>query len=193
LFVAGWALSVFCFSVAILAFLSDKVPMNHVLGQRHFHDIGKLMLALVMVWAYFNFSQLLIIWSGNIPEETVWYLARWVGPWVLIGTALILLHFAFPFLVLLQQDFKRRPRMLASIALFILFMRLVDMFYLIGPTPRIHPLPEGASIISWTDLAAPVAIGGIWLWYFFGQLQSRPLVPVMDPFYERAVQHGKGH
>ena len=195
LFVAGWTLSCFCFAVALLAYLSDKVPMNHVLGQRHFHDIGKLMLALVMVWAYFNFSQLLIIWSANLPEETVWYLTRWTGNWVWVGTALILLHFAFPFLILLQQDFKRRPKLLASMAIFILFMRLVDMFYLIGPSPRINTngAEQGAFIISWMDFVAPAAIGGIWLWYFFGQLKSRALVPVMDPFYERAVQHGKGH
>jgi len=166
--------------------------MNHVLGQRHFHDMGKLMLAFVMVWAYFNFSQFLIIWSGNIPEETAWYLTRIEGPWLWVGWALVILHFAFTFLILLQQDFKRKPRLLASIALFILLMRFVDYFFLIGPTPRINP--EGAtSFLSWLDIVAPLAIGGIWMWYFLGQLQARPLVPVMDPFYERAVEHGKGH
>ena len=195
LFVVGWALSCFCFGVMVLAYLSDKVPMNNVLGKRHFHDIGKLMLALVMVWAYFNFSQFLIIWSGNLPEETPWYLSRMSGPWMWVGLALVLLHFAFPFLILLQQDFKRKPRLLASIAGFILLMRLVDMFYLIGPTPRIHTdgAAPGAFIFSWLDIVAPLAIGGIWLWYFLGQLQARPLVPVMDPFYERAIEHGKGH
>jgi len=195
LFVVGWALSCFCFGVMVLAYLSDKVPMNNVLGKRHFHDIGKLMLALVMVWAYFNFSQFLIIWSGNIPEETTWYLSRMAGPWAWVGVALVLLHFAFPFLILLQQDFKRKPKLLASIAGFILLMRLVDMFYLIGPSPRIdtNGAEQGAFILSWLDIVAPLAIGGIWLWYFLGQLQARPLVPVMDPFYERAIEHGKGH
>ncbi len=194
LFVVGWALGCFCFSVTVLALLSDKVPMNEVLGKRHFHDIGKLMLALVMVWAYFNFSQFLIIWSGNIPEETPWYLARMTGIWMFIGAALILLHFAFPFLILLQQDFKRKPKLLASIAVFILLMRLVDMFYMIGPTPRIDPsVTRGDFIISWLDLVGPVAVGGIWLWYFLGQLKTRALVPMMDPFFESAVEHGKGH
>jgi hypothetical protein len=195
LFVIGWALSCLCFCVIMLAYLSDKVPMNNVLGKRHFHDYGKLMLAFVMVWAYFNFSQFLIIYSGNIPEETGWYLTRMQGLWYWVGIALIILHFAIPFLILLQQDFKRKPKLLASIALFILLMRFVDYFFLIGPTPRIdtHGLPQGAFIISWMDFVAPLAIGGIWLWYFFGQLQARALVPVMDPFYERAVEHGKGH
>ena len=195
LFVIGWALSCLSFCVIVLAFLHDKVPMNHVLGRRHFHDFGKLMLAMVMVWAYFNLSQWLIIWSGNIPEETTWYLTRMRGGWFWIGVAIILFHFAVPFLILLQQDFKRKPKLLASIAIFIILMRFVDMFFLIGPTPRIAAEggEQGAFIVSWLDFVAPIAIGGIWLWYFFGQLKARPLVPVMDPFYDRAVQHGKGH
>ncbi len=195
LFVAGWALSCFCFSVTLLAFLSDKAPMNRVLGFRHFHDLGKLMLALVMVWAYFNFSQFLIIWSGNIPEETGWYITRMSGGWGFMGVALVLFHFAFPFLLLLRQDLKRKAKMLAAVAVFILFLRLVDMFYLIGPNPRIdtHGLEQGAFVISWLDFVAPIAVGGIWLWYFFGQLMKRPLVPVMDPFLENAIEHGKGH
>jgi hypothetical protein len=195
LFVAGWALSCFCFSVIILAYLSDKVPMNRVLGKRHFHDIGKLMLAFVMVWAYFNFSQFLIIWSGNIPEETNWYLTRMRGGWGYIAWALIIFHFAAPFLVLLQQDFKRKAKLLATMAAFILAMRLLDMFFLIGPNPRIdtHGLAQGAFVVSWMDIVAPIAVGGIWLWYFFGQLMKRPLVPVMDPFLENAIEHGHGH
>lgn len=195
LFVAGWALSTFSFSVIVLAYMSDKAPMNRVIGKRHFHDLGKLMLALTMVWAYFNFSQFLIIWSGNIPEETGWYLTRMKGGWGWIGVLLIVFHFAFPFLILLQQDFKRKAKLLASMAAFILVMRLVDMFYLIGPSPRIdaHGMAKGAFVVSWMDFVAPIAIGGIWIWFFLGQLRKRPIVPVMDPFLENAIHHGKGH
>jgi hypothetical protein len=195
LFVIGWALATLSFGAMILAYLSDKRPMDDIVGKRHFHDIGKLMLAMVMVWAYFNLSQWLIIWSGNIPEETGWYLTRMESGWFWIGVVLILFHFAVPFLILLQQDFKRRPKLLALLAVFILLMRFFDMFFLIGPTPRINTYggPQAAFIVSWLDFVAPVAIGGIWLWYFFGQLRSRPLVPGMDPFYDRAVHHGKGH
>lgn len=195
LFVAGWALSTFSFSVIVLAYMSDKAPMNRVIGKRHFHDLGKLMLALTMVWAYFNFSQFLIIWSGNIPEETGWYLTRMKGGWGWIGVLLIVFHFAFPFLILLQQDFKRKAKLLASMAAFILVMRLVDMFYLIGPSPRIdaHGMAKGAFVVSWMDFVAPIAIGGIWIWFFLGQLRKRPIVPVMDPFLENAIDHGKGH
>ena len=194
LFVAGWALSCFCFVVALLAVLADKSPMDRVLGKRHLHDLGKLILALVMVWAYFNFSQFLIIWSGNIPEETGWLLTRMKGGWAYIGVALIIFHFAFPFLVLLQQDFKRHAKWIATLAIFILLMRILDMFYLIGPSARISGgMEEGAFYISWMDFAAPIAVGGIWLWWFFGELMKLPLMPLRDPYLEEGIQHGAGH
>jgi hypothetical protein len=194
LFVVGWALSAFAFVIAILAWLSGRAPMNRVVGKRHFHDLGKLVLALVMVWAYFNFSQFLIIWSGNLPEETQWYITRMSGGWGIIGVALILLHFAFPYLVLLSRDVKRNAKYLSMLAIFILFMRLVDLFYIIAPAPTLASHGEQMGFhISWMDFAAPVAVGGIWLWWFFGELRKRPLVPINDPFLESAIEHGKGH
>lgn len=199
LFVAGWALSSFSFAVVLLAYFYDKPPMNRVLGKRHFHDIGKLMLALTMVWAYFNFSQYLIIWSGNLPEETTWYITRQQGGWGVMGVLLILFHFAFPFLVLLNRDIKRNTKWLARLAIFILFMRLVDMYFNIGPSPLIG-LHGDAKLyvdllarISVFDFIGPIAVGGIWLWWYFRELQKRPLVPIMDPFLENAIEHGKGH
>ena len=194
LFVIGWALTTLCFNVALMANFIDTTPMNGILGKRHFHDLGKLMLAMVMVWAYFNFSQFLIIWAGNLPEETTWFLVRMKGGYGWIGAALIIFHFAFPFLVLLQQDFKRRWKWLAGIAIFVMFMRVVDNFWQIAPTPRVTPGMEvGAFHIDWLDIAAPIAIGGIWLWYYFGQLQKRAIVPFKDPFFESAIEHGRGH
>jgi phosphoglycerol transferase MdoB-like AlkP superfamily enzyme len=194
LYTAGWGLSCFCFAVAILALLADKEPMNRIVGKRHFQDIGKLMLALVMVWAYFNFSQFLIIWSGNLPEETTYYLTRMKGTWGIIGVLLIVFHFAFPFLVLLSRDTKRNAKWLAMLAIFILLLRLLDMFYMIGPSPMIGNHGEEMEFhISWMDFVAPIAVGGIWLWYFFGELAKRPLVPINEPFLPDAIKHGIEH
>lgn len=195
LFIVGWGLSSVCFATIILAVLGDMAPLERVVGKRHFHDYGKLMLTFVMVWAYFNFAQYLIIWSGNIPEETEWFVVRETGIWGWIGAILIFFHFALPFLVLLKQDFKRKPKRLAGLALFILIMRIFDMFYLIGPNPRISiPGSEhGTFIVSWMDAVGPIAVGGIWLWWYFGELLRRPLVPANDPYFENAVEHGRGH
>jgi len=193
LYVAGWALSAFSFSVVILAYLSDKEPLNRILGKRHFHDIGKLMLALVMVWAYFNFSQFLIIWSGNIPEETVWFLARMEHGWGWIGLILILFHFAFPFVILLSRDLKRDAKWLALMAIFILVMRILDVFYHIAPSPSTTGVEPHFSPFWILYLLGPIAVGGIWFSFFLTELGKRPLVPVKDPFLENAIEHGKGH
>lgn len=187
----GWGLAAFAFVIVMMAWLRKREPMNHVYGATHFHDIGKLMLALVMVWAYFNFSQFLIIWSGNIPEETPWYLARMSGGWGAMGLFLIVFHFALPFLLLLSRDLKRNPRWLVIVAVWVLIIRLVDFYYNIGPTAS-HG-GEAHFTLSWMDLAAPIGIGGIWLYFFFNELQKRQLLPVGDPYLEEAIAHGHGH
>ena len=191
LYIAGWALSCFAFMIAIIAVLSDKAPLNGVVGSRHFHDIGKLMLALVMVWAYFNLSQWLIIWSGNLPEETPWYLKRIDGGWRIVAIGLVIFHFAVPFIILLSQTIKKRPKTLALVAVFILLMRMIDYYFHIGPSPMMSGAIEAH--LSWMDFTAPVGIGGIWLWWFFGELKTRPLVPINDPFLDNAIAHGKAH
>jgi hypothetical protein len=197
LFVAGWALSCFAFVIAVLTLLANRQPLLGVVGPTHFHDLGKLLLAFVMVWAYFNFSQYLIIWSGNIPEETRWFLYRTKGGWGWVAIALVLFHFALPFLLLLSRDLKRNSRMLTGVALLVLLMRLVDLFWLIAPRP-IGETPATSKAqfhLSWMDLVAPLGLGGIWLWFFIWQLKKRPLVPFNDPQLAEAIEFGKhgGH
>lgn len=188
LFVAGWALSCFCFCVAVLAFLMDRSPMDGVLGKRHFHDLGKLMLALTMVWAYFNFSQFLIIWSGNLPEEIPWYLTRMKGGWGWVSVLLIVGHFGLPYLLLLNRDLKRTGGTVAAIAVIIIAMRFVDLFWLLGPE-------HGQELLSvhWLDFVAPVAVGGIWVALFLWQLGTRPLIPLTEPTLQEAIEAGAAH
>jgi hypothetical protein len=176
LFVAAWALSSFAFVIAVMALLAGREPMSEVVAPSHFHDLGKLLLAFVMVWAYFSFSQFLIIWSGNIPEETKWYLYRMRGGWEVIALALVILHFALPFLLLLSRDLKRNARRLAMVACLVLVMRLIDLFWLIAPK-----FSAGHFSVSWTDVVAPIGVGGLWLAFFLWQLKQRPLIPFNDP------------
>jgi len=187
LFMAGQALSSLAFLIALLVLLSYRRPMSEILTPRHLHDLGKLLLALVMVWAYFSFSQFLIIWAGNLPSEIPWYMARLRGGWQCVGLGLVLFHFALPFALLLSRDLKRNFKLLAGIALFILFMRLVDLYWLVAPDFAKISSPGG----SWLDLAAPLGVIGIWLAYFLAQLARRPLMPLDDPQLMEALEHGR--
>ncbi len=186
LFIAGQGLTGIAFLVTVMVLLSARAPMSEVLTTRHLHDLGKFTLALVMVWAYFSFSQFLIVWAGNLPEEIPWYLDRFRGGWQFVALALVFGHFALPFALLLSRDLKRNFKLLSSIALFILFMRLVDLFWLVIPDATRAPFA-----ISWLDLAAPLGLIGLWLAYFFLQLEKRPLLPLNDPNLEGALEHGR--
>jgi hypothetical protein len=190
LFVAAWVLSAFAFVIAVMALLARREPLANVVAPSHFHDLGKLLLAFVMVWAYFSFSQFLIIWSGNIPEETKWYIYRMRGGWEFLPVALVIFHFALPFLLLLSRDLKRNAIRLAMVAAIVLVMRLVDLFWLIAPK-----FSKGDFHMSWLDVAAPLGIGGLWLAFFFWQLKQRPLVPFNDPQLPEVIEarHRKGH
>lgn len=190
LFVASWVLSSFAFVIAVMALLAKQEPMSGVVAPKHFHDLGKLLLAFVMVWAYFSFSQFLIIWSGNIPEEAKWYLYRMRGGWEVVALGLIILHFALPFLLLLSRDLKRNSRRLAMVAALVLFMRLVDLFWLIAPK-----FSQGHFSISWMDIVAPIGVGGLWLAFFLWQLKQRPLIPFNDPELPGVLEaaHRGGH
>jgi len=186
LFIAGQGLSAMSFLITILVFLSNFRPMSEILTPKHLHDVGKLLLANVMVWAYFSFSQFLIIWAGNLPEEIPWYLTRLKGGWEYIAFALVLGHFALPFALLLSRDLKRNFKLLASIAVFILCMRVVDIYWQVMPDAT-----KGNLTLSWQDLAALIGLGGIWAAYFLIQLEKRPLLPLNEPQLVETLEHGR--
>jgi hypothetical protein len=186
LFMASQGLTSMAFLITLMVFLSRRKPMSEVLTQRHLHDLGKFLLALVMVWAYFSFSQFLIIWAGNLPEEIPWYLTRLNNGWGYVALALVFGHFALPFALLLSRDLKRNFNLLWRIAVFILLMRLVDLYWIVVPDFR-----KESFSISLTDFAAPLGLIGLWLAYFLTQLEKRPLMPINNPHLEEALQHGR--
>jgi hypothetical protein len=184
--VVGEGLSVYCFAVTVLVLLSNYEPMSHVVTKKHLHDLGKLMLAFVMLWAYMSFSQLLIIWAGNLPEETTWYQHRMNNSWIYVGAVLLFLQFVLPFLLLLSQTLKRNPRRLTMLAVFILVMRLIDIFWLVEPNFNIDGFH-----LSWLDIAAPVGVGGVFVALFLMELAQRPLMPLGAPDLQKALAHGR--
>ncbi|HUR22189.1 MAG TPA: hypothetical protein VMZ90_15340 [Vicinamibacterales bacterium] len=182
----GAGLSTLAFTILVLQGLSHTTPMSQVATTERFHDFGKLMLAFVMLWAYFNVSQLLIIWSANLPEEIPWYIERLRGPWMPWSWLVLLGHFVLPFVLLLSRDIKRQSSILAKVAYFVLLMRLVDFIWTVGPVFRPH------TTFHWLDFTIVVAFAAPWLFVFYRNLGDRSLVPANDPFFKEAVADG-GH
>ncbi|HZM88473.1 MAG TPA: hypothetical protein VFF31_18255 [Blastocatellia bacterium] len=188
LFMGGQGLAAMAFVIAVMVLLAGRKPMSDVIKPSHLHDLGKLMLAFLMIWAYFAFSQFLIIWAGNLPEEIPFYVRRIQSSWKYVGFALIILHFALPFVLLLSRDLKRSGRRLSAVAIAVIVMRFVDLIWMTGPE-----LHNGSFGLSWMDLMLSVGIGGVWLWFFATQLNSRPLLPIHDPDIESVFATGHGH
>jgi hypothetical protein len=181
-------LSALAFIVIVSVVLAASPPLSEVLAPKHFHDLGKLLLTFVMLWAYFAFSQLLVIWAGNLPEEITFYMPRLVGPWRWVGLTMIIFEFALPFLLLLSRDLKRHARGLAIVAIIVLGMRFIDLFWLIGPAflPGSVPLP-------WMELLGTIGLGGIWLAIFTSQLRRQPLLPLNEPALSGVLEHARFH
>jgi hypothetical protein len=145
-----------------------------------------LLLALVMLWAYMQFSQFLLIWSENLAEEIPWYLHRIAGGWEWIALALILFLFALPFVLLLLRTTKRSAATLAWVAGGILFMHWLDVLWMI--IPSFYP---GRFYLHWMDIALPIGIGALWLAAFLGYLKARSLIPLHDPRFTELVEQAQ--
>ena len=186
--IASQGLLAFAFLIVMALFLSRSEPMAGIYQPRHFHDWGKLMFAFVMIWAYFSYSQWLITWAGNLPEEISFFLPRVRGGFGWVAILIVLFHFTVPFALLLSRDLKRNARTVGLVALGLMFMRWVELFWQVEPA-----FHERHAAFDWLYLAAPLFIGGVWLFCFASTLKSRPLLPIYDPFLPEAIAHGKHH
>ena len=176
MFMAGSVLTAFAVMIPIAAVASSQEPYGSIVTPDQFQDLGKLLLGFVMVWAYFSFSQFLIIWSANLPEEIPWYLRRSGGGWNVIVLILLAGHFALPFVVLLSRSAKRRARTMARLGVFLRVVRFLDVFWMISPA--FHP--EGFAM-HWLDFATVIGLGGFWLAALVRNLDGVPLLPLHDP------------
>jgi hypothetical protein len=182
LILIGELLSAMCFAVVVERILVDYKPMSELLKPDFVQDHGKWMLTFTMVWAYFSFSQWLIIWAGNLPEEITWYMRRLNGGWGYVGLCLVIFQFAVPFSLLLSRDFKRDIRRLVWLASWVMVMRYVDLFWIIEPNF------SKTFNLTLADIVAPIAIGGLWMAYFFRNLNSLPLLPAYDVFANEVLE-----
>ncbi|HYL64048.1 MAG TPA: hypothetical protein VE077_15645 [Candidatus Methylomirabilis sp.] len=182
IFVAGQVISSLCLAIVIVVLLSKTAPMEGLIQRRHLHDLGKLLITFVMLWAYFAFSQLLIIWSGNLPDEISFYRSRLYGGWGAWAVIVLLFHFFVPFFLLLSSNLKRSPKLLPVVAFLLVFMRLVDIFWMTRPDLSTSVWP------NWVDVVVPVALIGFWLAFFARNLKTLPLLPLGDPKLEEAIE-----
>jgi hypothetical protein len=183
IFVAGQAITAMSLMIVVVVSLSRTEPYAGIIQKRHLHDLGKLLFAFNMLWAYFDFSQLLIIWSGNQPEEISFYRTRLYGGWGVVAVIVLIFSFALPFLVLLSRDVKRSAGLISKVAIWMILMRLVDLFWMTRPEFTSSARP------TWLDIVVPIALIGLWVGFFAFNLKQQPLLPLGDPKLAEAIAH----
>jgi len=180
---AGAFLTSLSFLAVFMTYIRRRDLLTKTVTVEHYHDVGKLMFAFIIFWAYMAFSQYFLVWYANLPEETVWYLARWDGGWRGFSLVIIFGHFAIPFLALIFRASKRNPVALSIISLWIMAMHWVDLYWVVFPNIS----PDGPHF-SWMDLTTMIGIGGLFCGYFWRRFVARPLVPVGDPGLEKSIE-----
>ena len=181
---AGSFLAAFAVVVLWLNALRGEGLPGSYMNANHYHSLGKYMLAFVAFWAYMAFSQYMLIWIANLPEEVPWYLARNRGAWAPVGVLLVLGHFIVPFFILLSRSLKRSPRALGFMAVWILVIHYVDVYWVVMPA-----LQHGAPRPHWTDLTALVGIGAAAVAFVAWRLGGQLSVPVGDPYLEESLRY----
>jgi hypothetical protein len=200
LMLTSFGLAALSFTIIIGHSLVKNTRVADFIKPSHFHDLGKLMFAFIMLWAYFNFSQYLLTVYANLPQEIPYMIARTSHGWGMLALFLVLFQFAIPWLLLLSRDLKRRSRQLVILGWWILIVRFFDLYMMVAPEflsngVNVHTLVGEhftTLFFHWTDLAAPLAMGGLWMWAFYGYLAQRPLFALGDPYLRESLESGAG-
>lgn len=187
-FFAGGLLSIICLLIVVTMWLRKRGILTREITAEHYHDLGKLMFGFIIFWGYIGFSQYLLIWYANIPEETVWYLDRWDGSWKYVSLLLVFGSFAVPFCIMIFRNVKRALSFQAAVAVWMLLMHWVDLYWVVLPTFTKEQGLAGAHF-SWVDAAAMVGIGGLFFWAFWQKFVAQPTVPVGDPKLQLSIEH----
>lgn len=180
---SGSVVGIISILIIITLYLRRRGILADSITVEHYHDLGKLLFAFVVFWAYIAFSQYFLIWYANIPEETIWYRNRWVGSWKTLSLMIVFGHFVIPFFILITRAAKRNPIFLGIMAFWMLTMHWVDLYWVI--MPAMHH--SGVSV-SWIDLVVMLAVGGLFLWNFWRIYASKPLLPIGDPHLQKSIE-----
>jgi len=184
--IVGQAILAMAFAIIVLVTLSRDEPMASVIKPVHLHDLGKLLFAFNFLWGYLMFSQWIIIYSGNLPEEIIWYHHRIRGGWQYVAYLVIFVHFLIPFAILLSRDLKRNGKRLIFMAGWLIVMRVVDLYWLLEPSWH-----REVFFVSWVDVVAPIGFIGLYVYLFVWQFKKRAMLPAGEPDLHMAL-HPKG-
>ncbi|MBI2423856.1 MAG: hypothetical protein HYV27_13580 [Candidatus Hydrogenedentes bacterium] len=191
--IAGYNLTVIAFAILMLTYLKDEPGIKERIQTKHYHHLGNFLLGFTIFWTYISFSQFLIIWNGNLPEEIGFYIHRTDGGLTTILLILMIFNWFVPMMVLLMRRQKTDLRKLRRIAIYTLVMRFFDMYWNIAPSfPDHHGKIVPSTLIL--SAAATIGIGGLWFYIYLNELKKRPLTPQQDPrgelmFYEEEHSH----
>lgn len=170
--------------LSIMASILRNKGAEGIITAEHTHDFGKFLFAFTVWWAYIGGAQYFLIWYGNIPEETIWFLHRWEHGWKTVSMLLIIFHFMVPFVVLAFRAAKRIPKLVIALSSLILFMHYVDHFWMINPTFNDHHLQ-----VSWMHLTTVLGVGGVFIWWILLKMAEAPVVPLKDPSLQKSIEH----
>ena len=184
LFMVGQCLAAMSLITMIVTFSAKTDAYKDIVTPKLTRDLGNFLLTFTMLWAYMSLSQFLIIWSGNQPDEIEYFVTRNTGPLLIIGTLVLVGQFFGPFVVLLSGKTKRRPHILAKVALWIFIIRILDVFWVVKPMFQHEGLP-----LHWMDIAAFIGLGGLWMFFFVNNVKQNTLFPLKDPRLQEAMNH----
>ena len=194
---SGQMLTMLAFGVVFLTWLAKWEPVKTAFTLKRQHDLGKLLFAFVIFWAYIQVSQFIIYWHANIPEEITWYMNRWAPGFNAVSWVLVMSQFVFPFLILLSQGTKKNTKAFVSIAMFLLVIRVVDLYWMIAPsinmpeTRELYPVATRAmsgSAFHLLDVVGVVSFALLWFGMFLYYFRQRPILPVNDPYFSLGVE-----
>lgn len=197
MFIVGQGITMWAFSILFSVFLSKYAPLNATLTQDRLHSLGKFLFAFIVLWAYIQLSQLIIIWSADLPEENGWYLNRFHMPYGVVSVLMVVLQFFVPFFILLSRHTKRIKPVVACIAIFLLCMRCVDLWWIISPSIHepVSQLYGGLTTAAkgpkfhFLDLVAAAGFASLWFGLFVNQFRKLPVLPTRDPVFTEKFQH----
>jgi hypothetical protein len=181
-FFSGTILAALAFTTFIVVYMNEKGLLIKGIKKDHYYSLGAYLFAFINFWAYIAFSQYMLIWYANLPEETFWFLQRWEGGWMYISIALIIIHFVVPYFGLLSQPSKMNPKRLMFMSIWILFAHIIDLYWLIMPTYSKDSVPLG-----WIELAFPILAIGAVITVFSIKAKKENHVPIGDPKLKRGL------